>query len=109
MSETIIKKKLKDVTFEEFEKWKDNTCAYRQSCDDCLFVSVSCSTLPTRCWTKYKDLYSNKFLNKEIVTKSDILTTKEKEYLSLEIQSIRNEVYGFMKIPVPPSDWIMIV
>ena len=56
------KKKLRDLTEEEFEKWRDKNCNYR--CSKCPFNHVVCDYLD--CWINHKDLYSNKFLEQEI-------------------------------------------
>lgn len=59
------KKKLRDLTEEEFDKWKDKNCLITDSCDYCCFKSVVCSRT-NECWVKHKDLYSDKFLDQEI-------------------------------------------
>lgn len=59
------KKKLRDLTEEEYKKWYKNNCGVG-SCGDCLFITVNCSAYSKHCWTKHKDLYSDKFLDQEI-------------------------------------------
>lgn len=56
------KKKLRDLTPEEFDKWKDNGCT--KNCDDCIFYNVYCYT--EHCWVYHKNLYSDEFLDQEI-------------------------------------------
>ena len=56
------KKKLRDLTPEEYEKWRDKNCNYM--CGKCPFNHVCCDYLD--CWVCNKDLYSNEFLNQEI-------------------------------------------
>ena len=61
------KKKLRDLTKDEWDKWKRVDCDKRMSCDDCIFRNVPCgksSSLSS--WFNNKDLYSDKFLNQEI-------------------------------------------
>ena len=68
---TIIKipkkKKLRDLTPEEWDKWKIKKCNAGLGCDDCIFDNVCCSD--TRGWIYHKDLYSDKFLDQEIEVK----------------------------------------
>ena len=69
--ETIIKlpkepkkKKLRDLTTKEWDKWQDKYCV---NCNKCAFNIVSCScSYEKRSWINHKDLYSDKFLDQEI-------------------------------------------
>ena len=61
------KKKLRDLTMEEYEKWRDKNCNYM--CGKCPFNHVVCEYLD--CWVINKDLYSEKFLNQEIEVKEN--------------------------------------
>lgn len=100
----IIKKKLKDLTFEEYKDWKEENCMGKD-CSRCAFGCVNCSWFPDKytygvdggdtCWINNKDSYSDKFLNQEIMIedeKPDILTDKEKQYLRNVIKPFRNRV-----------------
>ena len=59
------KKKLRDLTPEEWNKWKNKTCY--GNCNKCVFNMVSCnSSYVKRSWIHNKDLYSDKFLDQEI-------------------------------------------
>lgn len=58
------KKKLRDWTFEEFVKWKENHCI--TDCTKCIFNNVHCRIDSRRNWINHKDLYSDKFLDQEI-------------------------------------------
>ena len=61
------KKKLRDLTPEEWNKWKRVDCDGRMSCDDCIFRNVPCSKSSSlNSWFNNKDLYSDKFLDQEI-------------------------------------------
>ena len=57
--------KLKDLTLEQYENWKDKNCL-NMKCKDCNFYKVSCDEQRDDCWIKNKDLYNEKFLNQEI-------------------------------------------
>lgn len=58
------KKKLRDLTLEEYEKWSDKNCSLGGDCNKCIFNNVYCST--ERNWVNHKDIFSDKFLNQEI-------------------------------------------
>lgn len=59
------KKKLRDVTPEEYKKWWDDVCKNTQ-CIECVLYNVMCEPNSNECWLKHKDLYSDKFLDQEI-------------------------------------------
>lgn len=61
---TSKKKKLRDITEEEFKNWMNKNCFLGSDCNKCIFNNVYCST--ERIWINNKDLYSDKFLNQEI-------------------------------------------
>lgn len=64
------KKKLRDLTPEEYEKYKIKICPKGESdcCKHCMFRNVMCRTpsLSSSTWVLNKDLYSDKFLDQEI-------------------------------------------
>ena len=60
------KKKLRDLTFEEYEKWKEKNCKIESDCEKCIFNKVSCQKYGNRCWVNNKSLYSDAFLDQEI-------------------------------------------
>ena len=76
----IMKIKLRDMTFEQYEKWLDNYCRRETECEVCPFFKAHCFK-NNGCWVHHKDLYSDKFLDKEIEIDEPILTEKEREYL----------------------------
>ena len=92
----IVKKKLKDLTFEEYKNWKFENCIGKD-CARCAFGCVNCSWVDEdtcggdTCWVNNKDSYSDKFLNQEINI-PDILDKQEKEYLRNVIKPFRNRV-----------------
>lgn len=60
------KKKLRDLTEEDFKKWTKANCC-KTVCSDCLFCNVYCNpNVAKRVWIKHKDLYSDKFLDQEV-------------------------------------------
>ena len=58
------KKKLRDITEEDFQKWLNKNCSLRKDCIECIFNNVNCSDEGN--WVDHKDLYSDKFLDQEI-------------------------------------------
>ena len=59
-----IKKKLRDLTPEEWDKWQKKNCS---NCSKCIFANVLCyGSFVKESWIHHKDVYSDKFLNQEI-------------------------------------------
>lgn len=58
------KRKLRDLTKDEWDKWSEKNC---YECDNCIFRNVPCTKSSSKkSWFNNKDLYSDKFLNQEI-------------------------------------------
>ena len=95
----IIKKKLRDLTFEEYKDWKFKNCTPIKTCTKCEFGCVTCSWFPNEktCWVNNKDSYSNKFLNQETEIEIDILDKVEKEYLRNVIKPFKNNIQYIIK------------
>ena len=87
----IIKKKLKDISLEEFKVWSIKNCK-QLSCEKCVFSKVCCDDFSSDFWVNNKDIYSDKFLNQEIEIETDILSEKEKEYLKSIIRPFKDRV-----------------
>lgn len=62
------KKKLRDLTEEEYVRWRDKKCNFNRNnpCEKCLFYNVYCWSVRGTTWIYHKDLYSDKFLDQEI-------------------------------------------
>lgn len=58
------KKKLRDLTPEEYNKWIKKNC--NGECGECIFRTSACDEDKNYCWIHNKDLYSDKFLDQEI-------------------------------------------
>lgn len=92
-----IKKKLRDLTKEEYREYLDTYCEWGK-CSRCIFQNVTCRYDDKRGWFENKDLYSNEFLNQEIEIKvRGILDEIEEEYLSTVIKPFRNRVKSIYK------------
>lgn len=61
-----IKKKLRDLTPEEWDNWQVKNCDHID-CNKCVFTNVVCyRSLEKNSWINNKDIYSDKFLDQEI-------------------------------------------
>lgn len=88
----IIKKKLRDISLEEFKVWSIKNCK-QLSCEKCVFSKVCCDEFSSDCWINNKDIYSDKFLNQEIeIEIKDVLDEKEKKYLESIIRPFKDRV-----------------
>lgn len=102
----IIKKKIREITKEEFEIWKNYNCkTYDLHCTGCPFRASECGFVGLRFpWYESKEMFSDKFLDQEIdITVPDILDDVEKRYLSAVIRPFRKRVDSIMKISDPLS------
>lgn len=66
--------KLRDLTYEDYKKFIDNSCKNLVSddkCKDCAFQNVHCYYFDKNCWINHKSLYSANFLNQEIEIEED--------------------------------------
>lgn len=88
--------KLRDMTEEQYQTWLKNHCDF-ECCVKCRFNKINCTFTTEFNWIKNKDLYSDKFLNKEIVIEIDLLTKKEKEYLEGVIRPFKDKVITISK------------
>lgn len=102
----IIKKKIRDITDEEFEIWKNYNCkTYDLHCTGCPFRASECGFVGLRFpWYENKEMFSDKFLDQEIdIATPEILDDVEKRYLSAVIRPFRKRVDSIMKISDPLS------
>ena len=92
-----IKKKLRDITKKEYEKWREKECKTNKIlCGNCPFNIVHCDTISP--WYNNKEMLSDKFLDQEIdIEVPDILDDAEKRYLSNIIKPFRKRVDYIMK------------
>lgn len=90
-----MKIKLRDMTFEQYEKWLNNNCRGKIECEDCPFFKAHCFK-NEGCWIHNKEFYSDKFLDQEIEIEP-ILTDEEREYLKAVIKPFRSRVESITK------------
>lgn len=107
----LITKKLRDITEEEYAKWKNiNCCRGNLNCSECPFDKVNCGIGNEDCWVLNKDMYSDKFLDKIIAVEvPEILDKEEKEYLSAVIKPFRHRIAYIVKMLDPFKDREKIV
>ena len=107
----LITKRLRDVTEEEYKKWKNiNCCRGKLNCLECPFDRVNCGIGSEDCWVINKDMYSDKFLDKIIAVEvPDILDDEEKKYLSAVIKPFRHRIAYIVKMLDPFKDREKIV
>lgn len=62
------KVKLRDLTEEQYKNWFKNNCPKYDDCRGCPFKKVKCVNREKKndWWIRNKDLYSDKFLDREI-------------------------------------------
>lgn len=92
--------KLRDMTKEQWERFKKNDCYNNiMECENCPLKYVNCSYSDEdkELWIDNKDLYSDKLLDYEVEIEENILNEKEKEYLSAVIKPFRNRVISIRK------------
>ena len=68
-----IKKKLRDLTGEEWDKWLEKVCFnHHLMCKKCPLKGAYCDySANESSWINNKDVYSDKFLNQEIEIEKD--------------------------------------
>ena len=105
----IIKKKLRNVTREEFKEWKQKNCigSHNAECSKCVFKGYNCNRFSESVWINNKNLCSDAFLNQEIEV-GGILPKDEKEYLSAIIKPFRERVDCIRKISNIEYEFIRI-
>ena len=54
--------KLRDLTEEQYVKWRKNNCCANLCASSCPFKYINCCTA----WRYHKEMYSDKFLDQEI-------------------------------------------
>ena len=99
-----VKKKIRDITDEEFEIWQNTNCKiYGFYCIGCPFKMVQCRDTRNEIpWYENKEMFSDKFLDQAIdIEVPDILDDAEKRYLSAVIRPFRKRVDSIMKISDP--------
>ena len=91
MKKTI---KLRDMTEEQFVKWKKDCCA-NTKCTECPFRFCSCDIDDDYHFFDHKDMFSDKFLDQTIeIEVPDLLTEEEKELLKQLVKLSAHRITG---------------
>lgn len=93
-------KKLKDLTYDEYAKFKSYECGYYGKCDNCPFRTGNCESPDSPdSWFNNQEMYSEDFLNQELQVESMLLTEGDKNYLRLMLDILNGyEIYSISKI-----------
>lgn len=93
-------KKLKDLTYDEYAKFKSYECGYYGKCDNCPFKTGNCESPDSPdSWLNNKEMYSEEFLNQEIKVDNVLLTEGDKNYLRLMLDILNGyEIYSISKV-----------
>lgn len=103
--------KLRDMTKEQWERFKKNDCYNNiMECENCPLKYVNCSYSDEdkELWIDNKDLYSDKLLDYEVEIEENILNEKEKEYLRAVIKPFRDRVSSIKKVEINDKYFISI-
>lgn len=98
-----MKVKLRDLTLEQYRNWNCGSV-----CSNCMFRDVVCMTYEKSCWVQHKDLYSDKFLDQELVIDEKLLDDKEKEYLEFVLKPFKNRIKHILKGESHNQEYITI-
>lgn len=100
-------KKLKDLTFEEYDNFKSFECGYHGNCDSCPFRTGNCESPDSpNSWFNNQEMYSEDFLNQELSVVKELLDDEDRRYLTnifnlinvknKDIHSVRNIVGNYL-------------
>lgn len=85
--------KLRDLTEEQYRKFRRSGYCDTTRCSNCVFRNVNCPSVDNVCWIHHKDLYSDKFLDQEIeIEVEPIFTDKEREYLHNWLKPFKDRI-----------------
>src|SRR5574344_1644958 len=97
-----MKKKIRDLTSEEYREWKLKNCS---NCLDCPFNYVNC-----KMWVNHKYMYSNKFLDQEVdIPSPHILDKEEHDYLRAVCKPYKVKYIRKLETTVSGKQYIEIV
>lgn len=68
----VKKKKLRDLTNEEYIRWVNINCGSERDCENCPFYETPCNCGSQNCWIKHKAVYNDKFLDQEIEISEEV-------------------------------------
>ena len=85
-------KKLKDLTFDEYAKFKSWVCGYEENCSKCVFRTGNCEGPDSPdSWFNNKEMYAEGFLDQVLpVEKRITLSARDKRYI--------NNIINFLEV-----------
>lgn len=93
-----MKKKLKDVTIKEYEKFRNKCSGIKADCQKCPLKLVDCNPISGHCWIYRKELYNKRFLNQIIdVDTSIYFDETEKKYLHNLLRPFKGRIVYITK------------
>lgn len=94
-------KKLKDLTYDEYAKFKSFECGYEGKCTKCVFRTGNCEGPDSPdSWFNNKEMYSEGFLEQLLPVEKELLDEEDRRYLTnmYNLINVRNyEIYTICK------------
>lgn len=95
-------KKLKDLTYDEYAKFKSFECGYYGKCDNCPFRTGNCESPDSPdSWFNNQEMYSEDFLNQELSVGKILLDEEDRKYLTniYNLINVRNkDIHSIRKL-----------
>lgn len=95
-----MKKKLKDITIKEYEKFYERNCKERKNCEHCCLLNLinGCNPRFPNCWIYYKEIFNKRFLNQVIdIDTSVYFDETEKKYLHNLLRPFKGRIVYIVK------------
>lgn len=92
-------KKLKDLTYDEYAKFKSWVCGHEGSCNKCVFRTGNCAGPDSPdSWFNNKEMYAEDFLEQVLpVEKRITLSTQDKRYMNNIINFLETSNFTIKK------------
>lgn len=87
-------KKLKDLTYDEYAKFKSWVCGYEGSCIKCVFRTGNCEGPDSPdSWFNNKEMYAEGFLEQVLPVDKELLNEEDRKFLQLmcNLINVRNK------------------
>lgn len=86
-------KTLRELTNARWEEWRERNCGASRSCDNCLFVGLTC--FGKNCWLNHKDKLNDEFLDNQLEVAEHLnLTEDEREELNSIFKIVKTDTCG---------------
>ena len=95
-------KKLKDLTYDEYAKFKSFECGYYGKCDNCPFRTGNCENPDSPdSWFNNKEMYSEGFLEQVLPVDKELLDDEDRRHLTniFNLINVRNkDIHSIRKL-----------